>query len=319
MERRLWLELYRVVIALGKTHDFTGLHYSDACIVLVLLWAAVHDRARSWACKLENWHDGDDYLWVDLPSGSCLSRRARTVGVQLLFAQAQDALRDRFPQRALKFIDAKPLPVGGASQDRDATCGRAARGQARGYKVHAVFDAAGAVEGWRLGPMSQNEKDAARELLPTALAGSGALYVSADNQYDGNPTFDTVAAAGAQLVVQPRSKTPAGLGHRPQSPHRLRGLALAAPSPLLAPRGMMAVVMMTTMTTTMTTRTFGQDLLHARGGIERRFARISNFGGGLGPLPNWVRRPRRVALWVAAKFLIFLAYEAILGGPKITT
>jgi len=305
MERRLWLELYRVIIALGKTHDFTGLHYSDACIVLVLLWAAVHDRARSWACQLENWHDGEDCPWPRLPSGSCLSRRARTVGVQLLFAQAQDALRERFPRRALKFIDAKPLPVGGASQDRDATCGRAARGQARGYKVHAVFDAAGGVEGWRLGPMSQNEKDVARALLPVALAGAGALYVAADNQYDGNPMFDMVAASGAQLVVLPRSKTPAGLGHRRQSPHRLRGLALAAANPLAAATGM--------------ARSFGQDLLHARGGIERRFARISNFGGGLGPLPNWVRRPRRVALWVAAKFLIFLAYEAIQGGPKITS
>jgi hypothetical protein len=31
---------------------------------------------------------------------------------------------------------------------------------------------------------------------------------------------------------------------------------------------------------------------------------MGSFGGGLQPLPNFVRRPRRVALWVTAKLVI---------------
>ncbi len=49
---------------------------------------------------------------------------------------------------------------------------------------------------------------------------------------------------------------------------------------------------------------FGRTWFACRMGIEQRLAQAGNLGGGLGPLPNWVRRPHRVALWVAAKPLI---------------
>lgn len=55
--------------------------------------------------------------------------------------------------------------------------------------------------------------------------------------------------------------------------------------------------------------TFGQQLLHDRGGIERRFGLLVSFGGGLTGLPAWVRTPHRVALWVHGKLLIFMARE----------
>ncbi|MCY2930121.1 MAG: hypothetical protein NTV86_11635 [Planctomycetota bacterium] len=38
-----------------------------------------------------------------------------------------------------------------------------------------------------------------------------------------------------------------------------------------------------------------------RTGIERSYGNLTSFAGGLGPLPAWVRRPHRVATWVAAK------------------
>jgi hypothetical protein len=38
--------------------------------------------------------------------------------------------------------------------------------------------------------------------------------------------------------------------------------------------------------------------------IEQQFAHLTNFGSGLAPLPNWVRRITRVRKWVLAKFLI---------------
>jgi hypothetical protein len=297
MERRLWLELYRIIIDLGKTHNYSGKRYSDACVALVLLKSVLHDRPRCWACDLENWGPkGCESPWVNLPSPTTMSRRLRTVGVQLLIEQAENFLREQLPTRPFKWIDAKPLPVGGASKDRDAKAGRAVKGKARGYKLHVIFDAAGAVDRWRMAPMSQNEKVAARDLLPT-LAGSGTLYVAGDGAYDGNLVFDAAAAGGAQLVVnccgQKSEQKPKGVGHRPQSPNRLRGLQLID-NPLVGCG---------------VNESFGQGLLRARSGIERCLGLFGNFGGGLSPLPNWVRRPRRVTLWVGGKILIFLARE----------
>ena len=53
-----------------------------------------------------------------------------------------------------------------------------------------------------------------------------------------------------------------------------------------------------------------------RGGVERAFGQVGNFGGGLSPLPNWVRRPRRVALWVAGKFMIWMVRTLTAAGVK---
>jgi len=298
MDGQVWLELYRVVTELGKTHDFRRKQYSDARIALVFLWSVHHERPRCWACDPDNWPE--DQRWQALPSRRTLGRRLNTVGVQLLVEQARSLLRDRLPAGALKLLDAKPLPVGGCSKDRDAKVGRGAGGRAKGYRLHAVIDATGgAVEAWRVAPMSANEKPVARESLLPALSG-GTLYVAADNEYDGNETYDAAAAApnapGAQLVTTPRRTRPKGLGHRRQSPYRLRSLALTDDP--LAACGLPGP-------------SFGQSLVAARVAVERRWGLMGNFGGGLGPLPNWVRRPRRVALWVAGKILIYMAREVV--------
>src|ERR1019366_2086572 len=72
-----------------------------------------------------------------------------------------------------------------------------------------------------------------------------------------------------------------GTGHHYLSPHRQTGLALAR-------------------------STAGIELLMSRIGIEQSFGQLTSFGGGLGPLPAWIRRPHRVVVWIAAKFLIDL-------------
>ena len=79
MDRWLWGELYRLIVELGKHHDYSGRRYSDACVALVYLWSVVHDRPRCWASDPLNW--GGRCPWDALPSPSCLSRRLRTVPV----------------------------------------------------------------------------------------------------------------------------------------------------------------------------------------------------------------------------------------------
>lgn len=49
---------------------------------------------------------------------------------------------------------------------------------------------------------------------------------------------------------------------------------------------------------------FGKQLYRLRGTIEEAFGNASSFGGGLAPLPAWVRGLDRVRTWVWAKLLI---------------
>jgi hypothetical protein len=314
VEGQLWERLYSVVSDTGKRGgcSFARERVADRCVALVYLWAALHDRPTVWACDARNWPG--DQQWRPLPSQSTMSKRLRTVGVLGLLSRCEAELRDLLPRGPSEWLDAKPLPVGGASKDRDARAGRCVRGKARGYKVHGVLDARGraAVDAWTLASMADNEKRVAPEAVPAAVASNAAagvavLYVAADNEYDGNDTYDMVAAAAEwapQLVTSPRKSSRGGgrakaPGHRRQSPRRLRSTALAqAYDSSLNPLGRRDA-----------SRGPGAQLLHDRGGIERRFGLWGNFGGGLSPLPNWVRTPHRVALWVQAKILILMAWE----------
>ena len=166
--------------------------------------------------------------------------------------------------------------MGGLSKDPDAKMGWAATCKMRGYKLFALGDVrGGAIDAWTIGPMNQSEPTTAAGLVG-GLGGGG--YLLGDALYDSNPLHRVTSARGWQLVA-PRKKPDAGLGHRPHEPARLRSLALLA-------------------------GVFGQSLYACRTSIERHLGQWGNYGGGLGPLPNWVRRPHRVALWVQAKIIL---------------
>jgi hypothetical protein len=44
--------------------------------------------------------------------------------------------------------------------------------------------------------------------------------------------------------------------------------------------------------------------MHQRYDTDRFFGHLTSFGGGLSPLPNWVRTYPRVRLWVQAKIIL---------------
>src|SRR5690349_1935076 len=99
MEIQIWKALFTVIMQVGRTHSHKGKQFSDRWIALVFLWGVLHDRPRSWSCQEANW----DQRCLDarlLPSRHTLGRRLRTVGVQLLLEQAQDYLRQHFPDGA---------------------------------------------------------------------------------------------------------------------------------------------------------------------------------------------------------------------------
>ena len=178
--------------------------------------------------------------------------------------------------RAKHRPDGKPLPVGGYSHDPDSRWGKALRSFQRGYKLFAVWGRSRMPLAWRVAPLNVSEQAMAQEMLPE-LAGDGG-YVLGDKLYDINKLYDAAAAVGHQLVAD-RKRAGKGLGHCRHSPARLRALELLGTK-------------------------FGRELYVLRDRIERRFASLTNYGGGLAPLPAWVRRITRVKLWVQAKLIL---------------
>ena len=74
MEGRVWVTVLRFLpldqCASGR------FAFSDRVILMVMLWAVLHDRPMAWACQSDNWPD-----WARprrLPHASTISRRSRT-------------------------------------------------------------------------------------------------------------------------------------------------------------------------------------------------------------------------------------------------
>ena len=268
MERELWKQLYAMVVRLDSL--WTNGLYRHAEILVVYLWAVIHDRPTSWACDPRNWEAAPP---VRLPPQSTMSRRLRSRGTKELLDRVESELGGDPTQWWVQRIDSKPLPIGPHSKDTDAKCGRAGSGFARGYKLHAVWGGGVLPSVWRIEPMNTHDSTAGKILL-SDLPGEG--YVVGDGQYDSNP-LHKIAAPRHQIVApQRRGKS---VGTRRHEPSRLHSVE-------------------------MTKREFGKALLRFRVQIERTFGNLTSFGAGLGPLPSWVRRPHRVKLWVQVKLLI---------------
>jgi hypothetical protein len=274
MEQELWKKLYELAHWLDKSrpHGF----YRDYEVVGVYLWAVIHDRPTCWATDLRNWPESLK-VQIVVPSQATMSRRLRSVSVrQLLDAMAAyNAAKSAQATSWVKIVDAKPLPIGGHSKDPEARWGHSVRGPAKGYKLFAVWGQGPMPLTWRVTPMNESEIKMTQRMLPD-LQGGG--YLLGDSQYDSNPLYALARQYHHQLVA-PRKLPTTGLGHRHQTSDRLRSINL------------------------LQTR-FGKALMMEREHIEQQFAHLTNFGGGLSPLPNWVRRIKRVRQWVQAKLLI---------------
>ena len=290
MEVRLYRALEKLIWQVAHPSRRKREQFNDKIVVLVLIWAVLHDRAVRWACQEENWPK--DHCFP-LPSVTTMSRRLRTVGVLQLLERVLRLLSEQSDhQHLVKSIDSKPLRVGYYSQDRDAKKGRAGGGKARGYKLHALT-CNGIVTHWMLSGMNENDQVPAYRLLEH-LKGSG--YVAADNGYDANKLHQKAQDCQHQLVAPPRQSNHNVRDLRRNCPARLRSLDLCD-SPLFA-CGQSSV--------------FGKGILKERVKIERLFSQLCF--DGLDAPPPWVRTPHRVAQWTAVKLLIRLLKQAQKSG-----
>jgi Transposase DDE domain len=284
VERKLWKVLYVLTNRLDSSGG-KGL-YSTADILVVYYWAVVHDRPTLWAANPREWPDGLRPL--RFPSQSTLSRRLRRPEAVALLTAVEEYLvaLTTVESCLVHILDGKSLAVSGVSKDQDTAYGRGAGQKQKGYKLHAVWGRCPIPTAWALTPMNTSEKTIARLLIPT-MPGGG--YLLADAQYDVNALYDLSMNAGFQLVAEKRK---GGLGHRPQSPGRLRSIELLKTD-------------------------FGRQLYRQRNAIETRFGTMVCTGGALGPLPAWVRRFPRVRNWVQAKLLVIAARWLILHEPHM--
>lgn len=253
--------------------------YSDLDVLAVLLWAALRDRSILWATDIRNWPLCDRRR--RLPSPATMSRRLRGDAIHALLEGLIAALRVRGEGDRTLIIDGRPLRVARHSGDPEARFGRAAGGLDNGYKLHEIADLLGNCRAFCVRPMNEAEQSVARDLIARVAPGE-ADELLGDANYDSSDLYSLAEERGMMMVAQRRRKQAKGLGHRRQNPLRLRSIEAQTREP---------------------------DLLARRRRIESCFGTQGNTPGGLGPLPNHVRRLRRVRLWVAAKLAIDAAHR----------
>src|SRR5437868_1666769 len=197
MERELWPPLYHLLMEVAKDFSQKYVQHQPWVLVAVQLWAALHDRTRSWACQRRHWST-TTLRPGRLPSPSVLSRRVDGVAVGLVWRALEARLRASGSPALVAFVDGKPLLVGGCSKDPDAAFGRAAGHVGKGYKLHAVWGTRPVPEAWEVTPLNGCEKAAAGRLV--GQLGYGG-YLLGDGNYDASHVYDAAAAAGYQLVA----------------------------------------------------------------------------------------------------------------------
>jgi hypothetical protein len=268
-----WTTVYRLIVRAARCQPRPRRtpRYADTLIVALHLWAVQHDRPQCWACDRRHYHR--PFRPRKLPSVSQLSRRIRSPRCQAILQQVETWSRPATPPE-LQLLDSRPLPVGACSKDRQARPGRVYGGFARGYRLHAAMSEKGYFLAWKLTALNTSEKPVARELLQQTRPRG---LVLADGNYDAGHLYELVARTGGQLLATPRRS--AGRGHR--RPHPVRRIALY----LWASHAAW--------------------LRAQRQAIDRFFGQHSSYGGGLAPLPAWVRTLPRVQRWVQAKIILY--------------
>ncbi|MFM9957608.1 MAG: transposase, partial [Phycisphaerales bacterium] len=139
----------------------------------------------------------------------------------------------------------------------------------------------GGVLEYRITAVNVQEKVPATDLI--AAAPRGRLLL-ADGNYDSDRLYRLAEERGVELFTPLKGFAQTARGLRLMSDARKRAMRAWREHPRTCER-----------------------LLDLRDAVERAFANLSNFGGGLGPLPAWVRTLPRVQRWVAAKLVIYQA------------
>lgn len=284
MEHRLFARIRRALRGLGRRRPDARHTFTDAAVLEVYLWAALHDRPVCWACQRAHWPPG--VRRGPLPSASTISRRMRLDRVLTLLERVRRRLDAPEAPGLVAVVDGKALPIGPHSHDRQSGYGYSTSGLARGYKLHAIVSATGRLLSWRIAPMQAAESKIARRMLGEL---EGVAYLLGDSSYDKNHLYDAALDRDIELRAPRRCAPGTPMGHRAHSDARHRSRAMLEDD----------------------TTGFGRALMRLRWAVERFFGDLCAGPCGLGHLPAWARGWRRVRNWVAAKLAIQAARRGI--------
>lgn len=289
MDRQVWQMLAAAVRSADRRvpQQSRRRTYTDALIVRMYLWSVWHDRPLCWACDRD--HYNTMFRPRQLPSVSQFSRRVKTQRVTRMLHAVHAYLTRSDAPVGLSFLDGKPLPISFCSRDPDARVGWATKRFAKGYKLHAWATGDGRIPRYEVRPMNEGEAKVARGFAESI---SGGL-VLADANYDTKHLYQALGTHGAQLLT-PLKRIAVNPGPlRRMGPHRRLAIELHTWSAEMY-----------------------RAILDRRDQVERIFAALTCFGGGLTTLPPWVRRLDRVTRWVTAKIAI---YHARLRWRKVAS
>ena len=253
--------------------------YSDRLILTMLLWAAGHDRPMSWACQREHYHS--PCRPTRLPSVSQFSRRLRKERIACVLDQMHRDLLGPLTTSGPTMVDGKALPVSDYSRDPDARDGYGSGRMHRGYKLHSWVLADGRIARFIVRPLNEGEPTIARQLLADVPA---PTLIVGDANYDSAGLYRQIHEQGNWLVTPLKGQSRYPPRWRRMGQGRCLAIRLWRRRPDICER-----------------------LGKRRDTLEGAFGALSNFGGGLAPLPAWVRRLDRVTRWVSIKVMIYHA------------
>jgi len=246
------------------------------------LWSVWHDRSLSWACQKKNY--GKVFRPRQLPSISQFTRRIKTERCQKLLQAVHEDVADLQTPTSMSYLDGKPLVVGTASKDPQARRGHVMGGFAKGYKLHAWVTEDRRIPLWSVESLNRGEQPVACALAAHMPRLADLSVVLADQAYDGHELYNALAAKNGLLLVKPRGYAKHPVTRRQMGPIRREAIAAWQHMPHVA-----------------------HYVYKQRIHVEGCLSNLCSYGGGLGPLPAWVRTLGRVRRWVGAKIILYNA------------
>jgi hypothetical protein len=302
MDRDIWtlvMDAIRRATRRGVKSSVLNPRFADSLILAMYLWTVWHDRPLCWASDRS--HYGSLFRPRKLPSVSQFTRRVKTDSVRIALQAVHDDLARAHLSSPVAYLDGKALAVSPVSKDRDAKRGRVSGGFARGYKLHAYVSEDGRIALWSVMPLNVAEQTVAAALMAHAAENAPHLLAPltmADSNYDSAALHKLLAAAPADDAADGRLALLTPL----KGQKRVKGGVHHAVT-----LRQMGTARRELVATWNADAGLCRHVLRDRDDIERAFGILTCTGGGLGPLPAWVRTLERVRRWVGAKIALYHA------------
>jgi hypothetical protein len=290
MDRDQWTIVYTSIKRNAKRLQRDAkLTFGDLLIVAMYAWSVANDRPMCWACNRSNYRSF--FRPRKLPSVSQFTRRVKCKRTQKILQWVHEDLANTNSPVAIQYIDGKPLVVGVASRDPDARKGKVMGGFAKGYKVHPLMTAEGKIPVFAVTSLNKHEMHVAAQMLTYAPKMTPGSLLMADGNYDAATFHKLVESRGGRLLTKPRGFAKHEVTRRQMGAARRECNDFWKSSPA-----------------------FMHDAYRHRIRAEGILSALTSYGGGLGPLPAFVRRLPRVTRWVGTKIIL---YHARLACRKV--